>query len=337
MTREAPRVAILAAGSWGTTFAKVVADAGHSVILWARRREVADDINLRHRNSDYLPGIELPEAIRATNDIDEALDGAEMVVLSVPAQSLRAQLEDWRHKLPANAVLVSLMKGIERGTHMRMSQVIAEVTGWPEDRIGAVSGPNLAMEIAKGQPTATVVASTSQQTAELLARVSAGSYFRPYTNTDIVGVEFGGAVKNVIALATGMAKGRGLGDNSQASIITRGLAEITRLAVAFGAKPQTMSGLAGLGDLVATCVSPLSRNHSVGALLGQGLSMEEVIERTKQTAEGIKSCSAILALAETVNVDMPITEAVVAVLAGKLPVDELGPLLLSRSRKAELD
>nr|WP_218852664.1 NAD(P)H-dependent glycerol-3-phosphate dehydrogenase [Spelaeicoccus albus] len=327
----------MAAGSWGTTFAKVVADAGHDVTLWARRQEVAEEINQRHRNTDYLPDIDLPESIRATSDIDKALDGAELVVLSIPAQSVRERLGEWREKLPKDAVLVSLMKGVERGTHMRMSQVIAEVTGWPDDRIGVVSGPNLAMEIAGGQPTATVVASTSQQTAELLAHVSAGSYFRPYTNTDVVGVEFGGAVKNVIALATGMAEGRGLGDNSKASIITRGLAETTRLAAAFGADPQTMSGLAGLGDLVATCASPLSRNHTVGVLLGRGLSLDEVIARTKQTAEGIKSCSAILELAETAKVDMPITQAVVAVLAGKLPVDELGTLLLSRARKAELE
>ncbi|WGW14001.1 NAD(P)H-dependent glycerol-3-phosphate dehydrogenase [Saxibacter everestensis] len=322
-------------GSWGTTFAQVVAHAGHNVMMWGRRQEVVDEINTRHQNSDYLGDIALSDRIRATTDPSEALAGRPIVILAVPAQSLRAQLEIWKPQLRHDAILVSLMKGVERGTHLRMSQVIVEATGWPEEQVAVVSGPNLAMEIAQRQPCATVVASRSEATAELLAHATANSYFRPYTNTDVIGVELGGAVKNVIALACGIAEGRGLGDNSKASLITRGLAETTRLAVAMGADPQTMSGLAGLGDLVATCASPLSRNHSVGVLLGKGLSLEEVVAKTKQTAEGVKSSAAILQLAASVGADMPITEAVVAVIAGKLSVEDLADLLLSRARKSE--
>lgn len=329
------RIAVLGAGSWGTTFAGVIADAGNDVTLWARRPEVAEEITAHHTNRAYLGELELNARITATADPAAALTGAEVVVLAVPAQSLRENLAAWTPLLADGAILVSLMKGIEVDTGKRMSEVIAEVTGVPGERIAIVSGPNLAKEIAARQPTATVVASASAQTAERIAALTANPYFRPYTNTDVTGVELGGAVKNVIALAVGMCDGQGLGDNSKASVITRGLAETSRLALDMGAELHTLSGLAGLGDLVATCASPLSRNRSFGRLLGEGLTLEEAAARTQQTAEGVKSAAAVLELGRSRGVELPITQAVVAVLGGRLRVDELAGLLLARKRKTE--
>lgn len=329
------KTAVLGAGSWGTTFAKVVGDAGHPVTIVARRAEVAQEITEQGTNSGYLGDVRLGHNVTATTVAADALTEAEAVVLAVPAQTLRDNLAEVKDLLPPDAVLVSLMKGIERSSGKRMSEVIAEVTGHDPDRIAVVSGPNLAKEIALEQPTATVVAAPDVATAEFVAELSATSYFRPYTNTDVVGVELGGAVKNVIALAVGMCDGQGLGDNSKASIITRGLTETTRLALAMGAEAHTLSGLAGLGDLVATCASPLSRNRSFGRLLGTGLTVDEAAETTKQVAEGVKSASAVLALGESYDVELPITQAVTAVIAGQLRVDELGALLLARKRKHE--
>ena len=328
-------IAVLGAGSWGTTFAKVIADAGHDVLLWARRAEAADEINTSHTNSRYLPGIELPAAICASSDIAEVLAAAEVVVLAVPAQSLRENLMAWAPLLREDAVLVSLMKGIEVTTGKRMSEVIAEVTGAGPERIAIVSGPNLAREIAVGQPTATVIACADEAVADRIAELTANAYFRPYTNDDVVGVELGGAIKNVIALAVGITDGQGMGDNSKASIITRGLAETTRLALAMGADAHTLAGLAGLGDLVATCASPLSRNRSFGRLLGEGLTLEEATTRTAQTAEGVKSAAAVLELGRSHGVELPITQGVTAVLTGRVHVDELGGLLLCLKRKTE--
>jgi glycerol-3-phosphate dehydrogenase (NAD(P)+) len=268
------RIAVLGAGSWGTTFSKVLADSGtpegKRVRIWARRPEIAADINERHSNSQYLPGITLPDAIEASTDVAYVLADAELVVLAVPAQSLRAQLAAWRPLLAPDAVVVSLMKGLEVGTDQRMSQIIGAELGLPADRIAVVSGPNLAMEIARQEPTASVVACPDLAVAHWIAAACTAPYFRPYTNTDVIGVEIGGIVKNVIALAVGICEGRRMGDNTKASVITRGLAETTRLAIALGGEPETMAGLAGMGDLIATCSSPLSRNHTAGRLLGQG-------------------------------------------------------------------
>ncbi|MCD1285873.1 MULTISPECIES: NAD(P)H-dependent glycerol-3-phosphate dehydrogenase [unclassified Brevibacterium] len=329
------RIAVLGAGSWGTTYAAVIADAGFPVTLWARRPEVAEEINTAHTNERYLGKRVLPELLVATDDDIAAVTDAEVIVLAVPAQTLRENLGRWKAQLSPEVRLVSLMKGIEVDTGKRMSEVIAEVAEVDPAQIAVVSGPNLAREIADQQPTATVVAAESIETAEVVAEISANSYFRPYTNTDVIGVEMGGAVKNVIALAVGIADGQKLGDNSKASIITRGLAETSRLAAAMGAEAHTLSGLAGLGDLVATCASPLSRNRTFGRHLGEGMSLEETIAHTSQTAEGVKSSPAVLALGRRYGVDLPITEAVCAVLAGKLRVDELSGLLLSRKRKHE--
>ncbi len=327
------RIAVLGAGSWGTAFASVLADGGSDVTIWGRRQELVDQIN-SGVNEDYLPGHELPGQISATTDPAEAVDGAEIVVLSVPSQSLRDNLGSWGDVL-GDRMVVSLMKGVELGTTKRMSEVIAEVGGVPSERIAVVSGPNLAREIVQRQPAATVVACTDPRGAELVAAACATSYLRPYTATDVIGAEVGGAVKNVIALAVGMAEGLGLGDNTKASIITRGLAEITRLGVALGADQRTFAGLAGVGDLIATCMSPLSRNHSFGVKLGEGMSVADVTALTKQTAEGVKSCSSILELARAHRVDVPITEAVADSVHGGTHPRTMVRTLLGRARKAE--
>ncbi len=326
---------MLGAGSWGTAFAKVLADAGTDVTIWARRPEVAKALATEHRNPFYLPDVQLP-SVRATHDHAEALDGAEIVVLAVPSQSLRANLETWRDSIGPDAALLSLAKGIETGTLLRMSQVIGEVTGADESRIAVLSGPNLAKEIAAEQPAATVIACTDAARAVALQRVCANGYFRPYTNTDVIGCEIGGACKNVIALACGIASGMGLGDNSIASLITRGLAEIIRLGVALGAEPVTLAGLAGVGDLVATCTSPLSRNRSFGHVLGAGGSMEAAQEATHgQVAEGVKSCTSVRALAAAHDVEMPLTTGVHQVCHEGVSVREAVDNLLGRRIKPE--
>ncbi len=329
------RVAVLGAGSWGTAFSMVLADAGSDVVLWSRRPELAEQITSTRENGDYLPGIGLPDGVRATSDAGDALAEADVVVLAVPSQKLRANLDGWVPLLPADCVLVSLMKGIELGTTKRMSEVIAELTGAGPERIAVVSGPNLAPEIARRQPAASVIACADERVAEKLQQACLTPWFRPYTNTDVVGVEVGGAVKNAVALGVGIVKGMGMGDNSQASVITRGLAEITRLGLALGADAATFAGLAGVGDLVATCMSPLSRNRTFGVNLGQGMTLEQVVAVTKQTAEGVTSSESILALARQRGVDMPIVEHVVAAVHDGLPPAEIVRRIMSRTAKAE--
>jgi glycerol-3-phosphate dehydrogenase (NAD(P)+) len=313
----------------------VLADAGCEVTMWGRRPELVAAIDETHTNPDYLPGIELPPAIRATADPAEAARGAEFVFLAVPSQTLRGNLADWAPLLPPDAVLVSLMKGIELGTTKRMSEVIEEVAKVGRDRVAVLSGPNLAKPIAARQPAASVVACTDEAVAKRLQTACHTAYFRPYTNTDVIGCELGGAVKNVIGLAVGIADGMGLGDNTKGSLITRGLAETTRLGIALGADPLTFSGLAGLGDLVTTCSSPLSRNHTFGTNLGRGMTLQETIAATKQTAEGVKSCESVADLARRHGVDMPITETVVDIVHnGKQPAVAVKELM-SRSAKSE--
>lgn len=329
------RVAVFGAGSWGTAFALVLADSGADVTMWGRRPELCDAINATHTNPDYLPGVALPPVIRATHDPAEAAHRADLVVLAVPSQSLRSNLAEWAPMLPPSSALVSLMKGVELGTAKRMSEVIDDVTGAGPKRIAAVSGPNLAREIAQRQPAASVVAAADDDLAQQIQRACHSPHFRPYTNHDLVGAELGGAVKNVIALAVGIAAGLGFGDNARASVITRGLAETARLGAALGAEPYTFSGLAGLGDLVATCMSPLSRNRSFGEKLGSGLTVAEIVAGTRQVAEGVKSCESILDLAGRHGVDMPIVEHVTEVVRGDLTPAEMVGSLLSRSAKPE--
>jgi glycerol-3-phosphate dehydrogenase (NAD(P)+) len=319
------RIAVVGAGSWGTTFAKVLADGGNDVIIWARRSEVAREISETNRNSDYLPGIDLPRSVAATDRLELALEGASQVYLAVPSQHLRQNLAEAAGLIDPGALVISLMKGVEASSGLRMSEVIHETSSIDHERIAVVSGPNLALEIAREQPTAAVASSSSRQTARAVATASTNSYFKTFINDDVVGTEFGGVLKNLIAVAVGIADGVGYGENTKASIITRGLAEITAFAAAFGAKPHTMSGLAGLGDLIATCESPLSRNNTAGRLLGQGHSFTDVVATMNQTAEGLAAVAPVLALAKTKGVAMPIVTQVGQVLAGERDPRELAP------------
>ncbi|WP_433350231.1 NAD(P)H-dependent glycerol-3-phosphate dehydrogenase [Microtetraspora malaysiensis] len=329
------RAVVFGTGSWGTTFAMILAEAGTQTMLWGRRASVVDAINERHENPEYLPGLRLPESLRATTDPAEAMEGADFVVLAVPAQTLRDNLAVWKPHLPPDAVLVSLMKGVERGTCKRMSEVICEVAGVPPERVAVVSGPNLVPELAQRQPAAAVVACSDEEVARRLQDACHLPWFRTYTNLDVVGVELGGAVKNVIALAVGVAVGMGLGDNVTAMLMTRGLAEIARLGAALGADQHTFAGLAGMGDLVATCSSPMSRNRTFGENLGRGMTLAEVVAVTKQTAEGVKSCESVLELARKHDVEMPITEVVVGVVHDGMAPSEAAMLLMSRTPKPE--
>jgi glycerol-3-phosphate dehydrogenase (NAD(P)+) len=329
------KAAVLGAGSWGTTFAQVLCDAGTSVTLWARRADVAASVTDIHENPRYLPGITLPPALTATTDIAAALDAADLVVLSVPAQTLRENLTAWAPLIPDSALIVSLMKGIELGSRKRMSEVILEVLGVPDAQVAAVSGPNLAREIAERQFAASVVACSDALSGHLLQQSCHTDYFRPYWNTDVIGCELGGTVKNIIALAVGIAVSLGLGDNTKAMLITRGLAEMARLGEVMGADPRTFAGLSGMGDLVATCSSPLSRNRRFGEYLGQGRSTAQAKELTSQTAEGVTSYAPVLDLARKFGVEMPITEVVGAVITGRLSVSDAGAVLMSRSAKPE--
>jgi glycerol-3-phosphate dehydrogenase (NAD(P)+) len=323
------KIAVMGSGSWGTTFAKVLADAGNDVTLWARRSDVVEEINEEHRNGDYLPGIKLPESLKATAVEADALADAELVFLAVPSQTLRANLENWLGILPKDAILVSLMKGVEQGTGLRMSEVIAQVTGFDQAQIAVVSGPNLSAEIALEHPTASVAACSNLANATTVAKASTNDYFTTFTNRDVIGTEFGGILKNLIAVAIGIVNGVGYGENTKASIMTRGLAEISRFAVAYGAQPNTMVGLAGLGDLIATSESPLSRNHMAGEMLGKGFSVREVLKRMSKTAEGLASVTPVLELAAAKGVSMPIVEQVQQVIQGKLHPREIAPHLMS--------
>lgn len=329
------RAAVFSSGSWGTAYSAILAEAGGEVSLHCRRAEVAEEINRDRVNAGYLPDLVLPDAVRATADPAQAAEGADLVLLAIPAQTLRDNLGRWAPVIPPGAVVVSLMKGIEVGTGYRMSQVISEVAGVEPERVAVVSGPNLSHEIAARQPAASVVASSMIATAELVAAASATATFRPYTQTDVIGTEIGGAVKNVVALAVGMAEGLGYGDNTKATIITRGLAETARLGAALGADPATLMGLAGVGDLVATCMSPLSRNHSFGVNLGRGMSVAEVVAITRQTAEGVRSCHSVVELARRHGVDVPICEGVMAVVEQGVRPSDLADALMGRPRKHE--
>ncbi len=331
------KIAVFSAGSWGTAFSVVLGDAGNDVTLWARREEVAEAINGKRENTGYLPGIELPPTVTATTDAEQAAADADIVVLTVPSQSLRENLATWAPMIPEKATMVSLMKGVELGSLKRMSEVIAEVTGAGPERIAVVSGPNLAKEIARREPAASVVACADEDVAKQLQKVFHTAAFRPYTSTDVLGCEIGGAYKNVVGLAVGMAVGLGFGDNTTASLITRGLAETARLAMAQGANPLTLMGLAGLGDLVATCSSPLSRNRTFGENLGKGMTTEEIYASTNQVAEGAKSCKSLLALARSTGIDAPIAEAVDAVVDGRQTALQMMDSFISRDTKSETE
>lgn len=328
-------VAVLGAGSWGTTFAKVLADGGADTVLWARRPEAAREIDESRRNTRYLPGITLPASLHATSDIRVALEGASQVYLAVPSQQLRQLLRDHGDAIAPEAPVVSLMKGVEAGTGLRMSELVAQELGIDAWRIAVVSGPNLALEIAQEQPTAAVVSSISAMTARDVAKRARNDYFHSFINNDVIGTEFGGVLKNLVALAIGIVDGVGYGENTKASIITRGLAELTDFAVAHGAERETLRGLAGLGDLIATCGSPLSRNFTAGRLLGMGYSRTDVIARMEQVAEGLASVDPVAQLAEAKGVRMPILEQVRLVLDGAMDPRDIAPHLTTDDEPIE--
>ncbi|MGO1411461.1 MAG: NAD(P)H-dependent glycerol-3-phosphate dehydrogenase [Microbacterium sp.] len=322
------RAAVLGAGSWGTTFGKILADGGAQVTMWARRPELAHEIDEAKRNSQYLSGVNLPRSIRATSDLARAVADADEIYVSVPSGTAREALKQLRPIIRGSeAPVVSLMKGVEKRTGLRMSQVIEETLGCDPARIAVASGPNLALEIAREQPTAAVVSSASEETAARIASTASNRYFGTFVNTDVIGTEFGGVLKNLVALAIGIVDGVGYGENTKASIITRGLVEMTDFAVAYGAQPGTLQGLAGLGDLIATCQSPLSRNNTAGRLLGQGYTLQDVVAHMEQTAEGLGSVGPILKLAKAKGVDMPIATQVKMVLDGIMEPAHIAPYL----------
>jgi glycerol-3-phosphate dehydrogenase (NAD(P)+) len=314
----------MGAGSWGTTIAKVIADAGNEVVLWSRREEVAVEINETQRNSDYLPGIDLPSNLTATSDLAFALNDAEQIYLAIPSQSLRQSLEAWKEFIPKNATLISLIKGLEQGTGLRMSEVMASATGLPMTHMAVVSGPNLALEIAKQEPAASVCACADADRANEVARTCSNDYFTVFTNQDVIGTELGGVLKNLIAVAIGIVNGLGYGQNTKASIMTRGLTEITKFAVAHGARRRTLFGLAGLGDLIATSESSLSRNFRAGEMLGKGFTKREVLKRMGQTAEGLSSVEPVLESAIQKGIEMPIVSQVSDVLNGRMMTLDIG-------------
>jgi glycerol-3-phosphate dehydrogenase (NAD(P)+) len=314
----------MGAGSWGTTIAKVIADAGNEVVLWSRREEVAIEINETKRNSDYLPGIDLPNNLTATSDLGFALKDAEQIYLAIPSQSLRQSLESWTEFIPKDATLISLIKGLEQGTGLRMSEVMAAATGLPMTHMAVVSGPNLALEIAKQEPAASVCACADVDRANEVARTCSNDYFTVFTNQDVIGTELGGVLKNLIAVAIGIVNGLGYGQNTKASIMTRGLTEITKFAVAHGARRRTMFGLAGLGDLIATSESSLSRNFRAGEMLGKGFTKREVLKRMGTTAEGLSSVEPVLESAVQKGIEMPIVAQVSDVLNGRMKPQDFG-------------
>ena len=329
------RVAVIGAGSWGTTIAAIAAP-NTDVTLWARRREMADRINSEHANPDYLPGFFLPETLVATSELERALDGVDLVVLGVPSHGYRAVLEQARGLIAPSTPVVSLTKGIETDTGMRMSEVTQEVLEEHDPAaVGILSGPNLAVEIMEGQPAATVIAMGDPAAAARIQPVFNTPRFRVYTNPDVVGVELAGAIKNVIAIAAGVSAGLGFGMNTMATLVTRGLAEMTRLGIALGGQALTFGGLAGVGDLMATCGSPRSRNNRVGYQLGRGRTIEEILGEMTMVAEGVKTTRPVLDLASRHGVEMPIAEAVGRILHEGETVQEAMASLMGRTPKPE--
>jgi glycerol-3-phosphate dehydrogenase (NAD(P)+) len=336
VTTESQQVAVIGAGSWGTALALAAARNRHAVRLWAREPEVAHQINATHHNPYYLTDIELPENLRATASLAEALDGVGFVLIVVPSHATRQVVEQMRPYLSAQQTLVSATKGIENVTLMRMDEVIVDVLQERfAPRFVALSGPSFAREVAGGDPTAIVAASREPQASEAVQRLLSANVFRVYTNSDVIGVELGGAVKNVVAIGSGVVRGLGMGTNTVAAIITRGLAEMTRLALAQGARVETLAGLAGLGDLVLTCTGELSRNRRVGVELGKGRKLTEIVGEMREVAEGVKTTRAIYELGKRLNIDMPITASIHALLYEDKPAIEAANELMGRPLKRE--
>jgi len=333
----ATRVAVIGAGAWGTALALHLARQGHEVILWAFEPEVSEEINLHHENRTYLPEIKLPETLKATSSLAEGLEGAELVLLVVPSHVMRQVVVQGAAHLPRGVPIVSASKGVENDSLMTMCEVLEDVLPIVyHPMLAFLSGPSFAREVGLGHPTAVSVAARFERVAEQVQQQLSGPFFRVYTSTDVVGVELGGALKNVMAIAAGTADGLGFGYNTAAALITRGLAEMTRLAVKLGANPLTLAGLSGMGDLVLTCTGGLSRNRQVGQKLGQGRNLAEILGEMRQVAEGVKTARSVHALARREDVDMPIADQVYRMLYEDLPAASVVHNLMGRSLKKEL-
>ncbi len=325
-------IAVIGAGSWGTAMAAHLARKGYDVTVWAREPEVVDEINTHGTNTRFVPGAELPETLRATGSLPEALHRARHVLCAVPSQFVRDVFKEAAKHIEPEAVVVSLSKGIEKGSLLTVSQVLSELL---ENPIGVLSGPSFAKEVLQGLPTAVTLAVENPSLGLLLQEVFNTTEFRVYYHHDVLGVELGGALKNVIAIASGIADGLGLGYNARAALITRGLAEIVRLGVAMGADARTFSGLSGIGDLVLTCTGPLSRNYTVGYKLGQGMKLRQILSEMSQVAEGVETTLSAKALAEKHSVEMPIVQEVYRILYEDRPPREALQSLMSRALKEE--
>ena len=326
------QVSVIGGGSWGTTVASLVAE-NTDVSLWARSSETVNEINQRHTNEKYLPGATLPNNLTAFSDIASDVKAADVLVMGVPSNSFREVLAEVRPHLRPWVPVVSLTKGLEHGTDLRMTEVIEQEL--PRHPVGILTGPNLAREIMAGQAAASVLATDDDNIAAELQKLFNCGVFRVYTNDDVIGCELGGVLKNIIAIAVGMGIGLGAGDNTRSALITRGLAEITRLGVALGGKAETFAGLAGMGDLLATCISPQSRNHQVGVQLGKGRSTDEIIAEMVMVSEGVKSAPTVMKLAEKYNVEMPIATDVFEVIEGRMTPQAAFRGLLAREVGAE--
>jgi len=330
------KVAVIGSGAWGTTLAQVMVDAGQQVMIWGRNKKVVKEINRRHSNRRFLKGVDLPKELKATGDIKVAFEFAEVIVLAIPAQTLRANLEEWKNFFPKNRPVISTLKGIEVTTQARMTEVVSDVIGIEKSLLGLITGPNLASELITRQPAGAVVAAENPDLTELMSQIFATNYFRIYPSTDLVGCEFAGSAKSVIALAVGMAVGMEYGENTQGLMITRGLSEVARFGAAYGADPLTFLGLAGIGDMVASCQSPLSRNRSFGEVLGKSGSINKAKAQSPKTVEGVYSAGALLELAHRVGVEVPIIEAVADVVSGAVLPKEAFKRLMEVSIKAEV-
>ena len=330
------KVSVLGAGAWGTTLAQVLVDAGQDVLVWGRNAEVVSEINSLHTNKKFLPGVNLPSAIRATTDISEAFSFGQSIVLAIPAQSLRENLAAWKESFPKNLPIISTLKGIEANTQKRMTEVVCDVLEIGEANLGLITGPNLAGELSLRQPAGAVAAAPNEQISSKIIELFTTPYFRVYPSNDLVGCELAGAAKSVIALAVGMAIGLDLGENTQSMIITRGLSEVARFGDAYGSKPLTFLGLAGMGDLVASCGSGLSRNRTFGEALGRSGSMDKAKAEVAKTVEGVASASAILELAHRVGVEVPIIENVSDVVLAKSTPSEAMNRIMTVSMAAEI-
>ena len=329
------KVTVLGCGSWGTALAIVLAQKGQPVLMWCRRAEQADEMNSTRENKKYLPDVTLPEGIQVTTNLAYALEDTDYVVLAVPSQTLRENLNNIKDLLPEKAILINTAKGLEVGTNLRMSQVVEDVIPGSINRFVALYGPSHAEEVGREMPTAVVSCSQNSEVADAVQDLFMAPAFRVYTNNDLIGTEIGGAIKNIIAIATGIAIGLGLGDNTQAALLTRGMAEISRLGTKLGADPMTFSGLTGIGDLVVTCTSRHSRNHRCGLALGQGKKLDEILNDMGMVVEGVKTTKATVELARELGISMPIAEMMYKVLFEDFPVQQAVGELMGRNKKSE--